>query len=542
MKRILCLLLALCCALPLAACAGPIPPIGTQGTTGSAVPEGTTPSEDITTPPNDSDVTTDSDSESDVTDNLITDSITGESVVDLNGYTYLAYVRGRAGSGAFCCEDFWVEQASTDVLDMAVYTRNQSIESAYNCHITQYATHYSVMSDELKFFYFNEKKYDLAIMNAAAAVTAACSCLLQDVYTLDAIQTDHDTYDQGSIKQFTMNGKLYYLSGDMNISAIDGAATTIFNPDLFTKYDFVELCGNTAYDNLYEMVADGTWTVSAMLEMAEAATVDVQKDGKPISASNGDTVGYLSYSAAPMFYWYGCGARISAKDPDSGYPTLVFGAEGSNSQTLFNFLFDNLNNKTEGNEWILNGGGGYRNGEFMSDQLLFTDIIAWDMRKVLSPQNKADYGILPIPKYNEAQDRYYSLVYWPYGMVYLWSIPVMCNNKENAAFMFHLMAQYSHAPDGTMAAYFNSILPSDVGGNKGSLASLKIVRNSLVYDYFLLYNWGNFIQALIEGLDTASSNQYEASVTEYSIATALVDMNQTLEKYKNPQLPEPIEN
>ena len=64
MKRLLCLLLTLCCTLPLAACAGFNEPLETIDSTADL----TTPAPEDTTLPDDQDVTTepnDSDSESD---------------------------------------------------------------------------------------------------------------------------------------------------------------------------------------------------------------------------------------------------------------------------------------------------------------------------------------------------------------------------------------------------------------------------------------------------------------------------------------------
>ena len=543
MKRLLCLLLTLCCTLPLAACAGLNKPLETIDSTAdltTPAPEDTTlpDDQDVTTEPNDSDSESDSDVTTEPIDPPEIDPVTGDNVVDLEGYTYNAYVYVRSGSSAFYCEDFWVETASKDVLSYAVYARNHAIEKAYNCRIRQYDSEGDQCA-EMTRFYFNNTKYELAILLGASAAVCSTMSLLQDVYSLENIKLEHAAYDQNAIQDFTMGGKLYFISGDMNIAPLDSAAITIFNPDLFAKYDFVELCGNEAYDDLYEMVEDGTWTVSAMLEMAEEVNVDADKNGI-LTASKGDTVGYLSYSATPMYYWYGCGARVSTTDPTSGYPTLTFGTESD--KALFDFLFDSINNKKEGNQWIPNGGGGYRNGEFMADQLLFTDIILWDVRKVLHPQDKANYGILPTPKYNAAQERYYDLVYWPYGTTHLWSIPTKCENIDKASFMFHLMAQYSNASDGTMQAYFEKTLCKTTSPDNGSRKTIQTVRNSLTYDYFLLYNWGDFIQSLIEGIDTEDKNLYEETVTKKNLEKAVKEMNLTLDRFKNPITLQPPEN
>ena len=479
------------------------------------------------------DVTTDPD-----WDDPDIDPITGEEYRDLDGYVYKAYVRVDSGNAAFYCEDFWVENSSVDALSYAVYDRNTTVEDRYNCRIRQYDSTTHDMYDEMTRFYFNDESYELSILLSTGAVLCATTNLLQNIYSLDYIDLSHETYDQNSIHQFTLGGKLHYLSGDMNISPLDSAAVTIFNPDLFNWYDFVEELDNESYDDLYEMVAEGKWTVSAMLEMAEIVNVDAAGDGGTLVAADGDTVGYLSYAATPMYYWYGCGERVSELDED-GYPSLVFGSVGSTDEEVFSFLFDNINNRQPGNKWIPNGGGGYRNGEFMTDNLLFTDIILWDIRKVLHPQDKARYGILPIPKYSEAQERYYDIVYWPYGTVHLWSVPTKCRDIDNASFLFHVMAVYSNAIDGTMDAYYTKTLELSVARDAGARATLQVVRDSLTYDYFLMYNWGSFIQGLIEGLDTATKNEYDDNVTVENLNTAVADMELTLNRFKNPVDPSP---
>ena len=64
--------------------------------------------------------------------------------------------------------------------------------------------------------------------------------------------------------------------------------------------------------------------------------------------------------------------------------------------------------------------------------------------------------------------------------------------------------------------------------------TLKIVRDSLAYDIFLLYNWGGFIQSLIEGLDTSASNQYGDQVTAGNLDAAIAEMELTLDRFRNP--------
>ena len=85
-----------------------------------------------------------------------------------------------------------------------------------------------------------------------------------------------------------------------------------------------------------------------------------------------------------------------------------------------------------------------------------------------------------------------------------------------------------------MDAYFTKVSFTD---NPQDKDTLQIIKNSITYDIFLLYNWGGFILRLIEGLDTEETNLYEEKVTEENLAQAIAEMNLTLERFKNPTPP-----
>ena len=69
--------------------------------------------------------------------------------IDMNGYTYRAYVRSNVSTGgdpmedgnpSFYCEDFWIDttgEEPEDALSYAVYMRNKAIENDYNVKIRQ---------------------------------------------------------------------------------------------------------------------------------------------------------------------------------------------------------------------------------------------------------------------------------------------------------------------------------------------------------------------------------------------------------------------
>ena len=273
-------------------------------------------------------------------------------------YAYKAYVRSKnnggdypnGGNPSFYCEDFWVAETSQDALSFAVYTRNQTIQEDFGCRIIQQDST-GHMYKELAGFYQNSEKFDLAIILAVGAATAATANLLQDINSLDFIDLDHKAYDQNSRRDLSMGGKLYYLSGDMNISTMDNTASTIVNLGMYNDIaeSIVDTFGDELYADPYKIVTEKLWDMDTMLTIAEMATVDANSSDGVIDSSKQDTVGYFAYSAAPLYYFYSAGARLSNIDED-GYPEFAF--NNDYAQEVYEYLFRNINHAA--NQTVIN--------------------------------------------------------------------------------------------------------------------------------------------------------------------------------------------
>ena len=178
-----------------------------------------------------------------------------------------------------------------------------------------------------------------------------------------------------------------------------------------------------------------------------------------------------------------------------------------------------------------------RKNNYATGNVLFTDMILWDVRLHYYTAGYK-YGILPAPKFDEAQERYYDVVWYPAGTAHLWSVSTMCANKEYASFLFNAIAVYSARPDSTMDAYFTKTLELSVAQEQGARSTLKIVRDNVTYDLCILYDWGDFISSTLSSLASATSNRYGDATTQDAIDLAEEEMNKTLEGFRAPMLPE----
>ena len=460
--------------------------------------------------------------------------------VDLDGYTYRAYVRSNVSTGdpvadgnpSFYCEDFWInpeEGEPEDALAFAVYHRNKDIEYDYNVSIRQIPQTIN-MVQELARYIQNGDTFDLTIILAKSAASAATQNLLTELKGLSDLNLTHEAFDQNSIQELSMGGKLYYLSGDMNISTLDTVAPTVVNIDRYEQYaeTIVEqFGGDQLYNDIYNVVRAGKWTMDALLKIAEIASVDADTADGNLGSNPADEIGYFQYNGSAVYYFYGAGGRITQMN-DEGSPEFVI----KENQDLFDYLFDNLHPTTRNMKYP-NGFSGDRKTHFISNAVaLFTDMTLWDVRKTLYSQTTFKYGLLPNPVMN-AGDDYHAVVYF-YNTVHLWAIPNLVEDMETAQLMFNVMAAYSNIKreGSTMDGYYTRTLSFSIAPDPNAREVMDIIKNSTVYDIALLYDWGGWASELSELWHKRTTNNHGSLVT--LLPTAQEQLEDTIEQFKNP--------
>ena len=468
--------------------------------------------------------------------------------VDGEPYVYKALVRTGVdgakesdqliwGNNGYACIDFYVDEAGStaDAISYAVYQRNDRIQTDYNCRIKQEAQD-GDMTDQLKRMYMNTEKLDLAIIMAKAAANAATQNLLTNLMAMPELDLTHPAYDENSIKELAMGEYLYYLSGDMNVSTMEVCGPTIVNLELYDDYidTFVQMFKDPSFSSVYSLVESKKWTIDTMLTMANKIKVDVdESDGEMVGSQQGDILGYFAYSGMGVYYFYGSGGRLTEHN-EEGYPEFVF--QQQKNVDLFDYLFSKFNTKTGDNAaWMPHGLSGVRQDIFFSGRCLFTEMTLFDVRRTLYTAEPFQYGILPNPTY-EANSDYHSVVNFT-NCNHLWAIPNMVNNAEIAALMMNIFAAYSNAElkDSTMYAYYDRTLYLNTASDAGSRAAMDIIKNSMVYDIALLYDWRNIGSITLGELTNDDPGRYASNVNVVRYI-AKNQLNPTIEKFKNPSM------
>ena len=443
-------------------------------------------------------------------------------IVDMKGYTYKAYVRTNAGSDTlddqlahgnnrYQCIDFWIDEANReqDAISYAVYSRNSRIEADYNCKIRQVASNGSQL-EHLATAYANGDGYDLTVMSAKPAAQAATRNLLRNLTDMMYVDLTHPSFDQNSINELSVKDKLYFLSGDMNVSTLEVAGLSLANMEFYA--DLVDSIvdafdGDTSYANLYNIVTTKKWTMETMMKIATMANIDNDEtDGDLSVIDKGDTIGYHQYFYSAIWYFYSSGGRITTKN-DVGVPELTLNT--ARNQNLADYIYDHLNHVVSV-PWVPHAASAVLNDNFLTGQVLFMDCSLFEVRMEIYPRSEFEYGILPCPLYEEGED-YHSLIYFN-NWAHLWAIPCMTEDAEKAERMLQIMAVYSSLKDSTMYAYYDRTIYLNAAPDNGSREVMDTIRQSMVYDIALLYDWGG-LEKMLERLAIDTSNPYGPTIS-----------------------------
>ena len=407
--------------------------------------------------------------------------------VSYDGYTFtfLAHKEGASGWDwvgdearelvAETVDDSEVQNG--EPINDAVYQRNSVIKARYGIEIKM-VSDTSENSTLKKVVNAGDDTYDAVLIfnnNVPGVVTGN---LLLEVSHLPYIDLDKPWWDPG-VNSMSVVNKQYLLAGDLLILDNEATNAMIFNKDLMAKLGM---------DLPYQSVKDGKWTFDKLYEMTKGVEVDVNGDGK--MEYQDDRFSLITFNDTLHAFLVAGGGTFAQKNSDD-IPYMCF-AEPKNLAVMekaMDLLYKNTNPGVFNVQSVDAGTGNVTwmkvyYDTFMEDRALFM----WIRMRVVEAFRGMDsnFGILPMPKYDEAQDNYRSLVN-PYTGVML-GVPKTSADPERTSVILEALSaesKYTLQP-----AYYDIVLSRKFARDEESSEMLDIIFNTHVYDIGGVYSFG----------------------------------------------------
>ncbi len=337
--------------------------------------------------------------------------------------------------------------------------------------------------------------------------------LLVDLNDLD-IDFSKAWWDQNAVEDLSICGELYYALGDINTYDNDGTIVLLFNKSLYEEN------GKDPQD-LYDMAKNGTWTWEAFEQEIVGFGYDVNADG---TRDEFDVYGLLTETACLYNHFLASGNKIVGKNAaDEPVFDLATGA-GYSSVTDAVELYTNANDVllTDLPQYLDKyGGTGDQFYEpvcnaFKEGRGLFFMCALMHLPYFRNMDD--DFGFLPIPKYNAADDRYYHNMGAHTSSVLF--VPKGANSEGEAGRQMGVIidALAAYSKDYLTPEYYEKQLKRSDAQDPDSAEVLDIVFGSRVYDLGQVFGSKWSTTSLIEVLDTNIASRVEGQKD-------LIDMN-----------------
>ena len=377
--------------------------------------------------------------------------------------------------------DLFSEGFNGEPVNDAVYARNIAVEDRLNVHLNVVEVGHmpSAITQQVQ---AGTADYNISTCRIAAVAPVVLDGYLIDLHDMPRIDLSKPWYDQKCIDEATFYGLLYYVTGDMLILDDDSTGAMVFNKQLITDYNL---------DMPYDLVQEGTWTMDKMGEMGRTVASDVNGNGTVELQE--DRFGILWQRDAIISFMHGCEVRIVEKDAE-GEPVFVIGSERAvNTFDKIDAIFfdpavvQNIHNyegKIPGDLYVTEA------NVFRENNALFMWLrmrVAENLRDM-----DADFGIIPVPKYDEQQKTYYSTinkhtaatVCIPNSSAFDWDV---------TGAVVELMSAEGHYD--LREAYYDINLGTKVSRDPQSTEMLDLIFTNRVYDAGEIYSIGSIADA-----------------------------------------------
>lgn len=429
--------------------------------------------------------------------------------VNFEGYEFKILISNRAVNTP---NDFDASKDTDSAMGMAIAKRNLAMEEKYGVKIglveTDFSTSHKAVEKIEKQYSSQTNDYDMGVINTYAVAPLTTDGMLYDLNTVPYLDLSHSWWDQTVVNDLTIQDSIYYVCGDITTTVDDFMYCVIFNKEMYKQYV-------TDGTNVYDLVAQGKWTLDELLRLSKKVAPDSNGDGVMDSR---DTYGLLTWYDELYASVQAGGGRVAQVNDDGKIELCLYNSR--NLEIISKYMeletsastinFQNTPKMVEGATW---------SKMFTNNQAMF---LMYTLNKVsLLRDMETAYGILPNPKFNAEQDRWYCT--FSAGLAAFVCIPGYQDDIDRTGNIIELFGY--EASSTVKDGYYEKTLKGTHVRDDESIDSLGVILDNKFVDVGHYYRVGGLNNALYNvaksGAAGSFAAEYEAcrTVAENDIIT-----------------------
>ncbi|MBQ3858974.1 MAG: hypothetical protein II779_00480 [Clostridia bacterium] len=413
---------------------------------------------------------------------------------DYGGETFTVLTYPNDG-GIWGDVDWSAEEITGEGLNDAVYNRMKFVDDLLNVKVTPaYMTGSGDTSTLTNSVNSADGAYQIATLAMQNSFSMAQNGITHELNAFaknGTLDLTAPWWDGNILGDLSIMGMNFALTGDIGTMYKKSIGVIMFNKVILADHQL---------DNPYEIMREGGWTIDRMVEMGTQVSEDLDGDG---AMTQEDRFGLICFCDMIALAMIGCDVDFCSKN-ESDIPENTFMSERAVS--VVEKLSTLMYNPDITYSWSRAGVGEQPAfAMYQSDKSLF---YYGELHAVATMRDMdSDFGIMPMPKYDESQDGYHHCV----NPNVCATIVIPKDNIQYEKTGYVTDALGAASKNILTPAYYEINLKGKVSRDEESTQSLDIIISSIKYDIGYLGGFGisSMLYSMADSYNTDLASQYQ---------------------------------
>ncbi len=312
----------------------------------------------------------------------------------------------------FCTADFVSEGMTGALINDAVYSRNATVSDRFDIVIEtdgerETGQVQSLIQNSVK---AGDDAFDLISQHMINTANLALSHHYRDWNDFEQIDPEREWWNRSAYEDLSIAGKSFLMAGGITPYFLTHYYCVYMNKQLGTEYGLT--------DTIYDTVLAGEFTIDYYYEQVKDKWQDLDGDGVPGDADFYGLAAQTTSYATPFIYSFG---ELTVRKDEAGLPVLDMNEEkfAAMVEKVYKLFY-------ESNGAITTSGWSLHTQTFRENRALFFNGVFEHAISIINDMEQ-DFAILPFPKWDTAQEEYYTM---SDGSSPLVSVPVTSTDTE----------------------------------------------------------------------------------------------------------------
>ncbi len=397
-----------------------------------------------------------------------------------------------------CAYDFWAEAETGDALDDSIFYRNRSVEERFNVDIAdpQVESYGDISTVVRGSVNAGDDEFDLILGQMETTGADALNGIFLNWHEIPYLDFAKPWYPKSVIEDAaTVNGRMFSLMSDMLLSYAQQTWCLIFDKADAASYNIPDI---------YGLVRGGTWTLDKLTEITKDVWADLNGDN---TAGAGDYYGFVSgmNGCLLLSYFYAADQHLVEITEEYEVDHVI---NSEKAEALVGKL-RKLHFESPGSLSVADSSNVGIYSEFTGRRALICPIeLQYTYTQLRDYEN--DYGMVPLPKFDEAQKEYYATCDAGSNVL---SIPMTAVSHDMIGICVEALSSYGWKE--VLPVYYDICLDVKSARDEESVEMLDTILDNRYVDFASLYNgWNGWVFSLPDFVsgDGEFASTYESLV------------------------------